>query len=191
MVRRRRLLVVLGLGAALALGGCAEFVAEFEEAAGTPTPENVTVTGVVDGDTIDVRFPDGSEDRVRLVGVDTPEVHVAVDPGQYEGIPNSTAARECLRRVGHDASNFTRERVGGAAVELAYDPLTDRRGGYDRLLAYVHYDDGGLENASLNYDLVATGHASVYDTEFTERDRYETAAADARSDGRGLWACAS
>lgn len=186
MVRRRRLLLALVLGAALALGGCAEFVAEFEEAASTQAPDDVTVTNVVDGDTIDVRFPDGSEDRVRLVGVDTPEVHVAVDPGQYEGIPNTTAARECLRRVGHDASNFTRERVGGASIELAYDPLTDRRGGYDRLLAYVHYG-----NESLNYDLVASGHASVYDTEFTERDRYETAAADARSDGRGLWACAS
>ena len=32
----------------------------------------VEITKVIDGDTMDVRFRDGSTDRVRLLGVDTP-----------------------------------------------------------------------------------------------------------------------
>ncbi len=41
--------------------------------------DTVTVTRVIDGDTIDVRFADGSEDRVRLVGIDCPEGDWIVD----------------------------------------------------------------------------------------------------------------
>jgi micrococcal nuclease len=152
----------------------------------TPGSEaTVRVTDVVDGDTVDVRFPDGTEDRVRLVGVDTPEVHVAVDPQEF-GVANTPAGRACLRAAGHDASNYTAARVGGRSVTLEYDPNTDRRGGYDRLLAYVV-----VGNVSLNYDLVATGHAKVYDTDFTERARYERAAEAARANATGVWRCAT
>lgn len=153
---------------------------EFEP---TETVE-VTVTRVVDGDTLDVRFPDGSEDTVRLVGIDTPEVHVANEPVEYEGVPDTEEGALCLRRAGHDATNYTAARVDGATVTLAFDPLTDRRGGYDRLLAYVSVD-----GANLNHDLVATGHARIYDTEFSLREAFEASEAAARTAERGLWAC--
>jgi len=177
---------VLAIGL-LAAAGCVGVVLDGAQADQPPDADQaVRVTQVVDGDTIDVRFRDGSEDRVRLVGVDTPEVHVATDPGEYPGVANTSAGRACLRAAGHDASNFTVERVGGESVGLAYDPHTDRRGGYDRLLAYVL-----LDNESLNYELVRTGHARVYETEFTRRHRYEDAKTTAREAGRGLWGCAS
>jgi len=35
--------------------------------------ETATVIRIIDGDTIDVRFPDGREERVRYIGVNTPE----------------------------------------------------------------------------------------------------------------------
>jgi micrococcal nuclease len=182
----RRTAAVLAAILLLASAGCVEVLVESVGEDVPETADEVRVTNVVDGDTIDVRFPDGTSDRVRLVGVDTPEVHVATEPGDYPGIPDTESGQSCLRAAGHDASNVTRERVGGATVGLAYDPLTDRRGGYDRLLAYVM-----VGNDSLNYDLVESGHAIVYDTEFTQRDRYEAAMADARDEGRGLWQCAS
>ncbi len=143
-----------------------------------------TVTRVVDGDTLEVRFPDGSEDTVRLVGVDTPEVHVENEPAEYEGVPDTGAGALCLRRAGHDATNYTVARVDGETVTLAFGPLTDRRGGYDRLLAYVYVD-----GANLNHDLVATGHARVFDTEFALRGAFEASEAATRTGGRGLWAC--
>lgn len=153
---------------------------------GAPTTYNASVIGVVDGDTIDVRLPDGREERVRLLGIDTPEVHVETSPGEFEGVPNTTAARECLRAVGENASATVRERVGSRQVRLEIDPLADRRGGYDRLLAYVLID-----GTNLNRALVAEGYARVYETEFSERDAFEAAESNAMAADRGVWRCRS
>jgi micrococcal nuclease len=142
------------------------------------------VVAVVDGDTIDVRLPDGSEDTVRLLGVDTPEVHVENDPAEFEGVPDTDAGRACLRTAGETASTALRSRLADRDVTLLVDPNTDRRGGYDRLLAYV------VSNGTVvNYALVMAGHARVYDTEFARRDEFDAAERDARAAGRGLWRC--
>jgi micrococcal nuclease len=145
---------------------------------------NVSVTRVVDGDTIDVRLPDGSEDTIRLVGIDTPEVHVENDPTEYEGVPDTTAGATCLREAGHDATTYAERELTGRNVTIAFDPQTDRRGGYDRLLAYV-YADG----QNVNYALVATGHARLYDTEFALREDFTAAETRAQESGRALWTC--
>lgn len=151
-----------------------------------PDGERVSVEllDVVDGDTIDVRLPDGSEETVRLVGVDTPEVHVENDPAEYEGIPDTTAGATCLREAGHDASAYLDRRLEAGNVSLVFDPNTDRRGGYDRLLAYVYVGEHNL-----NYDLVATGNARVYDTDFVLRDSFDGVEQRARTNGTGLWTC--
>jgi micrococcal nuclease len=145
---------------------------------------SVEVIDVVDGDTIDVRMPDGSEDTVRLVGVDTPEVHVENDPAEFERIPDTRAGATCLREAGQDASAYVKSRVAAGNVSLVFDPETDRRGGYGRLLAYVY-----VGKHHLNYDLVATGNARVYDTDFTLRDAFDGAERRARDDQRELWDC--
>jgi micrococcal nuclease len=106
------------------------------------------------------------------------------EPGEYEGVPDTDAGAVCLRRAGHDATNYTVSRVEDATVTLAFDPLTDRRGGYDRLLAYVYVD-----GANLNRDIVATGRARVFDTEFALQDAFEESEAAARAESRGLWGC--
>jgi len=47
----------------------------------------VVVVDVVDGDTIDVRLPDGNIERVRMLGVDTPETAAEKNkPGEYDDI---------------------------------------------------------------------------------------------------------
>ncbi|MBX0296338.1 lamin tail domain-containing protein [Haloarcula nitratireducens] len=153
-----------------------------------PLPEEtieVTVTAVVDGDTIRVRYDNGTEDTVRLVGVDTPEVNAENDPAEFEGIPTTAAGTECLRGAGIDASNFAKTHLLGETAEIAFDPATERRGYYDRLLAYVVVDD-----RLFNYRLVATGHARVYDeSPFTRKDRFLEAESAAREARLGLWQC--
>lgn len=146
----------------------------------------VSVTGVVDGDTIRVAYANGTTDTVRLVGVDTPEVHVDNDPAEFEGVPETAAGSACLRDAGGDASTFAKQRLLGETVGLAVDPALDRRGYYDRLLAYVVVDE-----TLYNYRLVATGHARVYDSDFSRADAFYAAEETARTERRGLWRCVS
>ncbi|WP_234402887.1 thermonuclease family protein, partial [Halarchaeum acidiphilum] len=112
------------------------------------TTLNATVVDVADGDTVDVRLANGTEETVRMVGVDTPEVWVENAPGEFRGVPNTSAGRDCLREWGHHASDYTAARLAGANVTLAFDSDTDRRGYYGRLLAYV-YVNGTNHDAAL------------------------------------------
>ncbi|KXA90714.1 hypothetical protein AKJ62_00075 [candidate division MSBL1 archaeon SCGC-AAA259D14] len=54
----------------------------------------VTVTRIVDGDTIEVKFPSGEENKVRMVGIDTPETFNETKPEEWEGIDNSQYIQE-------------------------------------------------------------------------------------------------
>ena len=144
----------------------------------------VTVVDVVDGDTVDVAYANGTRDTVRLLGVDSPEVRADNDPGEFAGVPDSEAGERCLRRAGSNALAYAEDRLAGESVRLVFDPESERRGYYGRLLAYVHVD-----GASFNHALLEAGHARVYDTAFTERERYDRAAAAAREERRGLWSC--
>lgn len=170
--------VVAGVGLAVLLAGCAAL-----GPTGAST-DDATVTRVVDGDTVEVRLGDGSTETVRLLGVDAPETGFEPDPAEYEGVPNTTAGRRCLRAAAENATAFLRDRVAGERVRLETDPTADRRGDFGRLLAYVHRGEG-----TLNHALVAGGHARVYRTAFAERERLEEAAASARAGDRGLWRC--
>jgi micrococcal nuclease len=142
----------------------------------------VEVVRVIDGDTIEVRFPDGHTEDVRLLGVDTPEVHVAVDPPEYEGIPDTEAGRDWLRDWGHKASEFARNQLGDKTVEIATDPQADRRGSYGRLLVYVYVD-----GRNFNRQLIEQGYARLYDSDFSSRDAFASAEQTAQSNDVGLW----
>lgn len=129
---------------------------------------------VVDGDTIDVRLGDDVE-RVRLLGVDTPEIaHAATD-----GRPGNDA--ECFADEAHA---FTAAIVPpGTPVHLERDVVG--RDDYGRLLAYVRRDDG----VDLNYELVRQGYAHplTIAPNVARRDRFVQAAREAERDGAGLW----
>ena len=176
MNRRALALVVL-----VALAGCSGSLVGQES---TPDERSATVVHVVDGDTVDVRFADGAEDRVRLLGVDTPEVHDDVSPGEFEGVPDTEAGRACLRSWGERASGFATERLDGATVTVTVDSQADRRGGYDRLLAYVTAD-----GESFNRALLDGGYARLYDTRFSRHDEFAAVERRARENETGLWSC--
>ena len=166
-------------------------------ASASATPHSAAAPGVaaevvrvVDGDTVEVRFENGTRATVRLLGVDTPEVRGGVSPEEFEGVPNTTAGRACLRRHADAASAYVKRVADGATVRLGFDPESPRRGFYDRLLAYVYVRDGG-EWRQLNYRLLARGDARLYESQFVERERYAAAERRARAAERGLWSCGS
>lgn len=167
----------------LVLAGCAGL-----PAVERPTPaaeQTVSVVEVVDGDTVDIRYKNGSEDTVRLLGVDTPETQARQDPEEY-GVPNTSEGRACLERAGENATAFARSYLAGSTATIRTDPLADRRGSYGRLLAYV---EEPTRNRSLNYALLEAGHARLFDTEFRQRDRFAAAEERAKAANRGLWRC--
>ena len=124
------------------------------------------VVAVVDGDTIDVAWP-GRRERVRLVGVDTPET---VDPHRPVG---------CF---GPEASAFTHRRLQGRKVRLSFD--RQRRDRYGRLLAYVEVD-----GHRFNDELLTGGYARLL--VIPPNGLHGRAMLDeelaARSAARGLW----
>ncbi len=132
--------------------------------------EKATVIRVIDGDTVKVRLARGAVEDVRLIGIDTPEVH---------------GGTECW---GPQASRFTKRVLPrGTKVVLTSDRTQDRKDRYGRLLRYVKKVNGGVE---VNRLLVGRGHATVYvyDGKPFERVRpFKAAQAVAKRADRGLW----
>lgn len=153
----------------------------------TPSPagENsyrVTVVEVVDGDTMEVQYQNGTVDTIRLLGIDTPEIHVPTNPGEYEGIPATEASRDWLRQWGHKASEYVRTKITGETIRVVVDEQADRRGSYGRLLVYAYHDD-----ELLNHQLIQQGYARLYDTAFSKRSQFSNAEKTAQSNNVGLW----
>jgi len=142
----------------------------------------VTITEVIDGDTMDVRFENGSTERIRLLGVDTPEPYAEVDPAEWDDVPNTDAGRAWLRGWGDNASAFAEQRLGGEDVRIVTDEMAGRRGEYGRLLVYVVID-GDVFGGQLLED----GYARRYETEFQLYDRFSAAEAQAQAADRGVW----
>jgi micrococcal nuclease len=131
-----------------------------------PRSATVTVTRVVDGDTVEVELEGETED-VRYIGVDTPET---VKPGEPV---------DCF---GPQASSFNHRLVEGRQVRLVFG--VERRDQYDRLLAYVYLGDRFVNAILLRRGMARTLVFPPNDR-FAERfERLETGAARA---GRGLW----
>jgi micrococcal nuclease len=131
-----------------------------------------TIVRIVDGDTIDIDAANGRYEstRIRLWGVDTPEVEGPRTQEMYFG-PQATC--------------FTRELVLGNQVRIYLDADNRTRDKYDRLLAYVQLPDGRF----LNELLLSEGFAYA-DTRFRHSfySRYKQLQASARRAKKGLWA---
>lgn len=178
------LVLAVLLGGATVINTSGLGVSGGTNSAAESTPRAVTaeVVGVVDGDTVLVRYENGSRDRVRLMGIDTPETGGPAHPEKFDGIPNTSKSRQWLRTWGDRATNATRARLEGRTVRLVLDETLPIRDFHGRLLAYI-YVDGTL----VNWELVREGYATVFPADFVERDRFTAAENDARQHRRGLW----
>jgi micrococcal nuclease len=142
-----------------------------------PKERDTTVINVVDGDTVDVEFDDGETDRVRLLGIDTPET----DPDR-ERPENYEMDRDNLLNWAERAKEFATDNLSGKEVRVVFDSNTDRRGYYDRLLAYIYIGD---EN--FNRTLVEEGYARVHGDEFSKRSEFDRAEHTAKQNRVGIW----
>lgn len=144
-----------------------------------PGYEIATVERVVDGDTIVVSITGGSagpgqgqaavgaEERVRLIGIDTPE---SVRPG---------TPIECF---GREASSAAKALLEGQEVRLIKD--VEERDGFDRLLRYVYIGDE-MANARLVMNGYAT--AFTYPPNIRHSEFFVQLEREAREGNRGLW----
>jgi len=143
----------------------------------------VTVTRVIDGDTMEIEYANGTEDTVRLLGVDTPETTLSrVSPDEFAGIPDTTAGRDHLFNWGERATTFAEDELEGTQVQMVFDPDSDRRGYFGRLLVYLYVD-----GENFNERLLAEGYARMYDSQFSLREEFATAEQEAQATDVGLW----
>lgn len=131
-------------------------------------PGQYRVTQIIDGDTIEVDM-NGVKEKIRLIGVDTPETH---DP------------RKAVQCFGKAATAFTTELIGNQSVRLAADPQSSNRDRYQRLLRYVYLQDGRLVQA----EIIKQGYGFAYTSfPFDKSQEFITLQKEAQADSRGLW----
>ncbi|OGD19972.1 MAG: hypothetical protein A2W03_15975 [Candidatus Aminicenantes bacterium RBG_16_63_16] len=132
-------------------------------------PGSGVVTQIADGDTLRVRFVDGGERRVRLIGVNSPELNDQREEAAFWAFL---------------ARRFANFHLRGRSIRLAYDetPVDE----YGRILAYVLTADGVLFNELI----IREGYAYAflkYPFRPDYRARFKQAETGAKRAGRGLW----
>ena len=129
--------------------------------------EFVRVKKVVDGDTIVL----ASGERVRLLGVNAPEVNHPTKPAEP---------------FGKEAAEFTQRLAEGKLVRLEFDPHVSKQDKHSRIFAYVFLQDGTFLNAEIirqGYGFVLRGSPPLkYEFDFVQLEM------NARKMRLGLWA---
>lgn len=131
-------------------------------------PGQFRVISFEDGDTVTIDM-NGTKERVRFIGVDTPETQ---DP------------RTSVQCFGKVASEFTKTLIGDNALRLEADPTNTNRDRYNRLLRYVYLPDGRLVNA----EIIKQGYGFAYTLfPFQKVDEFREYERQAREQNLGLW----
>lgn len=142
------------------------------------TLEKAVVISVTDGDTMKVRLDNGTEEKVRFIGVDTPESTTQHEP------------------YGEEASAFTKSQLNGETVYLEKD--VSERDKYGRLLRYIWLEPPSEESESsiranlFNAILLLEGYAQVatYPPDVKYVDYFTKFQTEAREANKGLWGIA-
>jgi micrococcal nuclease len=142
----------------------------------TPAPgatlSDASLVRIVDGDTIIVRIG-GSDERVRLIGINTPELNKPDGPVECYAI---------------EASDQTEALIGDAGGHIQLERDVSETDQYGRLLRYVWLVTPQGKQL-LNEELVEGGYARSisYRPDVKYQSALNRDQTDARNDGRGLW----
>jgi len=167
----------------------------------TPThAQTYSVERVIDGNTIVITTPEGKSERVRLIGIDTPESK-----------PNDKAKRdsertgqdfETINKIGQEATKFIRDKIKeGQDILLEFG--VQKRDKYGRLLAYVYIEWETLYGKSpsesylmddiyelfVNATIIKSGYATpmTIPPNVKYADLFKELYEEAREQKRGLW----
>jgi micrococcal nuclease len=164
----RKLVAVLAILVASYLGIKPDTLNSLISTLVPPKAGQAQVLEVIDGDTISVQFGDSIE-KVRFIGLDTPETH------------HPSKAVQCFGEAAHQ---HLTQLIGGNDVILKADPQNTNRDRYDRLLRYVYLPDGTL----LNLAMIEDGYGFAYVSfPFSKSIQFSEAQDIARDNERGLW----
>jgi micrococcal nuclease len=161
---------LVGLIVALLIAALTPLVAKNLPDTKLPPPPSgyYHVKEFADGDTITVDM-NGTAEKIRFIGVDTPETH---DP------------RKAVQCFGAAASEFTKNFIGKQPVRLDADPTNTNRDRYNRLLRYVYLQDGSLVNA----EIIKQGYGFAYTSfPFTKLEEFREYQKQAQDKKIGLW----
>ena len=139
-----------------------------EEIRKSPTYQ---VLRVADGDTIHINY-NGKDEKVRFIGLDTPEIK---DP------------RKPIQCFGREASAKMTELAENKKVRLEFDKTQSERDKYGRILAFIYSED----NKNLAYEMIRQGYGNEYtynSNPYKYQNEFKEAARKAREENKGLWA---
>jgi micrococcal nuclease len=139
--------------------------------ANTPHGDNAQIVRAVDGDTV-IAQTGGRQERVRVLGIDTPET-----------VKPNTAVQRCGPEASARAKSWVRTHPN---VTLTRDPAAPNRDRYHRLLRYVQPTDGTRDLSTVQ---VAAGLARIatYGQHLTKLQDLRRAQTHAKNTHRGLW----
>lgn len=162
--------IVLGLLCLiLVLSFCCKRILNIQPNLDSSHPEQGSVVIVYDGDTIEVEFDNHTNRKVRLIGIDAPEIGHSNEETQFQA---------------YMSKRFTFHHLFRKQVKLSFDKELEDK--YGRLLAYVWTDKEGL----FNRFILQEGFAFAY-LFFPFRDDYRQAFEEAEEEARrfkkGFW----
>lgn len=177
--------LLIVLGACTFLSGCSTPMTISTEPSITPADASgistqATVTRTMDGDTLAVRYSDGREETVRVLGIDTPETE---DHGNWGSEFKGISDPSYLTEWGLKASEYTKSLAKGKTVTLTADCQAEDYDQYGRLLSYV-----SIEGSDLGATLIREGYARVYTAQaFERKSQYLSLQSEAQRSRAGLW----
>ena len=140
--------------------------------------EFIIVKRVVDGDT----FVLANGDKVRLLGIDTPEKYESKK--LEKDAESSGRDKRTIKKLGQLASEYVKSLVEGKRVRLEKEPNYDDKDRYGRLLRYVYLEDGTCVNAKI----ISDGYGQVYESyPISKTNEFRILQKEARESERGLW----
>ena len=127
------------------------------------------VSQVIDGDTVDIII-NGKKTRVRLIGIDTPELN---------------DSRQEVRCLAQKASEELKKLINGKKVRLEFDATQGNKDKYDRILRYLYLENG----ISINQYMIKEGYAYeyTYSTPYKYQSDYKESQQEAKNSKKGLW----